>query len=566
METHNELGEQDPRPAETQTGESHPMDALLKDEAYSLETPRRGEIRVGTVARVTESDVLVDIGAKSEGVIRADEVQSLPEERRGELTVGREVTVYVLRVGGQDGMILLSIKKAEEEADWNWAEKLLETEENYEGEITGYNKGGLIIKVGNLRGFVPASQVSLSRRRRAQGSSPDQRWGKMVDEPMVAKVIEVDRRRNRLILSERAATKEAREVLKERLIEELEPGEVRTGHVISLADFGAFVDIGGADGLVHTSELSWKRVTHPSEVLKVGQEVRVKVLDLDTERNRISLSLRELEEDPWDTIARMFQEGQLIEGTITKLTNFGAFARLKETEEYEVEGLIHISELADRRIEHPSEIVEEGENLTLRIIKVDPERRRIGLSLRKVDSTEYVDLDWKRSVGEGEAPAATTPAGEWGGPEEEVVEDFDAALEAEAPAGMKADEFLEETAAAEAEASLEEPEQDVEEVEPTPPEPAVEPESPAPAEGEAEVLSEATIEGEESAELAEEVEPTPPEPAADLEPAASSEGEADVPPEETIEGEESAQAGDQDLEGAGADAPAIDDREAPVEG
>lgn len=408
-------------PSDEKETEVHPMDLLLENEAYDLETPRRGEIRTGVIARVSPNDILVDIGAKSEGVISSNEIDQLPDEMRESLEVGQEVTVYVVKSGERDGLIVLSFLRAEEESDWQKAEELLESEENYEGEIAGYNKGGLIVKLGRLRGFVPASQVSLSRRRRAQGETPDQRWGEMISEPIVVKVIEVDRRRNRLILSEREAAREARDLLKERLIEELEPGEIRTGHVISLADFGAFVDIGGADGLVHTSELSWKRVSHPRDILEVGQEVQVKVLDLDPDRKRISLSMRELEDDPWNEISSRFQEGQLVEGVVTKLTKFGAFARLAETEDYEVEGLIHISELSENRVEHPREVVHEGETLTLRIINVDAERRRIGLSLRKVDSAEFADQDWKVAMEESEVVEEP--------PEE--VEDFDAALEAE---------------------------------------------------------------------------------------------------------------------------------------
>jgi small subunit ribosomal protein S1 len=410
---------------ESVTGENgaeavHPMDLLLKSEAYDIETPRRGEIRKGVVARVSENDVLIDIGAKSEGVVPAHELDQLPQSTLDTLKEGEEVTVYVVHTGDRDGTIRLSLLKAEEEKDWEVAEKLLDSEENHEGSIDGYNKGGLIVKLGRLRGFVPASQVSLARRRRAGGETPEERWGEMVDEAIVVKVIEVDRRRNRLILSEREAAREARDMLKERLIEDLKPGEVRTGHVISLADFGAFVDIGGADGLVHTSELSWKRIDHPSEILKVGQEIKVKVLDLDLDRKRISLSLRELEDDPWDEISAEFKEGMLVEGVITKLTKFGAFARLAETPDYEVEGLIHISELSGHRIEHPREVVSEGETLTLRVINVEPERRRIGLSLRKVDSREFADSDWETALedmGEEEV--------------EEVVEDFDAELAAE---------------------------------------------------------------------------------------------------------------------------------------
>lgn len=404
-------------PPEAAAPEPQSMDAYLEGKSYGMDMPRRGEVRTGTIARIADSDILVDIGAKSEGVIPGRELEQLSAAERAELTVGQKVTVYVLQSGERDGNILLSLVRAEEEQDWLDAERLQQTQEIYEGAIAGYNKGGLIVKLGRLRGFIPASQVSLSRRRRAEGETPDKRWAKMVGEPIVARVVEVDRRRNRLILSERAAAREAREALKQRLIRDLKPGEVRTGHVISLADFGAFVDIGGADGLVHLSEISWKRLSHPSEMLKVGQKVQVKVLGVDPERKRISLSMRELEQDPWQAIASKFGEGQLVEGTITKLTKFGAFASLGGEEGYEVEGLIHISELSDRRIEHPREVVKEGDRLRMRVIKVEPERRRIGLSLKRVASAEYADLDWRMAMGEME------------GAEAEAVEDFDAALE-----------------------------------------------------------------------------------------------------------------------------------------
>jgi small subunit ribosomal protein S1 len=255
----------------------------------------------------------------------------------------------------------------------------------------------------------------------------------MVGEHIVSKVIEVDRRRNRLILSERSAAREAREALKERLISQLTPGELRSGHVISLADFGAFVDIGGADGLVHVSEISWKRVNHPRDVLKVGDEVQVKVLGVDPERNRISLSIRELQQNPWDLIREKYGEGKLVQGKITKLTKFGAFASLAGLEDYGIEGLIHISELSDRRISHPSEAVVEGDELTLRVIRVEADRRRIGLSLRRVDSADYVEQDWASAM-EGQAA-------------EPQVMDFDAELEAEAELAGLDDEVGEQPAA-----------------------------------------------------------------------------------------------------------------------
>jgi small subunit ribosomal protein S1 len=331
--------------------------------------------------------------------------------------------------------MLLSVSRAEEEQDWQEAEEYMENQEPFEGVIDGYNKGGLIVKLGRLRGFVPASQVSISRRRRSDGETPDDRWSEMVGEPIITRVIEVDQRRNRLILSERAASREARDALKERLISELQPGEVRQGTVISLADFGAFVDIGGADGLIHISEISWKRIDSPSEVLEVGQEVDVKVLSVDSERKRISLSLRDLESDPWDEIMESFKEGQLVEGTITKLTKFGAFAALKGTEEYEIEGLIHISELSDDHIEHPREVIQEGQEVAMRLINIDNERRRIGLSLKQVDSAEFTDVDWRTAMDDIEAEALEgielTPADEDSGAQDQQDEP-EATLEEEA--------------------------------------------------------------------------------------------------------------------------------------
>jgi small subunit ribosomal protein S1 len=217
---------------------------------------------------------------------------------------------------------------------------------------------------------------------------------------MQLKVIEIDRGRNRLILSERAAMREWRKQSKERLLAELQEGDVRTGEVISICDFGAFVDLGGADGLIHLSELSWRRVAHPSEVLKVGDEVEVYVLNVDRERKRIGLSLKRLEADPWSLVAERYHVGQLVEGTITKLVKFGAFARIFDED---VEGLIHVSELSEERIGHPREVVAEGDIRTLRVIRIDPDKRRIGLSLKRVASSEYLDVDWQEGYDQVES-------------------------------------------------------------------------------------------------------------------------------------------------------------------
>jgi small subunit ribosomal protein S1 len=218
----------------------------------------------------------------------------------------------------------------------------------------------------------------------------------MVGEPIMARVIEVDRQRRRLILSEKAASQESRESLKARLLEELEEGSVRTGRVTSLADFGAFVNINGADGLVHLSEISWDHIDHPKDVLKVGQEIDVKIISIDREKNRIGLSIRQLANDPWDEHIKAYQVGQLVEGKITRLTKFGAFAQIDDN----LEGLIHISELSERRVEHPKEVLTVEDVVTLRVIKIDTNRRRIGLSLRKVESLKYSEMDWEMALAE----------------------------------------------------------------------------------------------------------------------------------------------------------------------
>lgn len=374
------------------------MEALLQEKGEMLlDFPQAGEIRTGVIASKSASQILVSVGAKSEGVITGKELEAIPPEERESLQVGQQISVYVVSADDANGTILLSYTRAQEQRSWDAVERMLEAGEVYESKIEGYNKGGLIVPVHGLRGFVPASQIGLSRRMQMSGENVEQRYASMIGEPVTVRVIEVDRHRRRLILSERAASSETRQSLKERVIEELHEGEVRTGRVSSLADFGAFVNIGGADGLVHLSEISWDRVQHPSEVLEVGQEVRVKVISIDRERKRIGLSIRALQEDPWRKKVEKFKVGQLVEGVITRLTKFGAFARL----EGDLEGLIHISEISDTRIEHPKEKLHEGDVVTLRIIRIDPEQRRIGLSLRKVDSGAYKDLDLKQIDLEG---------------------------------------------------------------------------------------------------------------------------------------------------------------------
>jgi len=406
MEQNDAVNGQGEEPEEEQVVESlsesesqaelHSMESLLEEEGLGLELPKSGEIRTGIIASVGENEILVSVGSKSEGVISGRELEHISDDEKEALEVGAEITVYVVTPEDANGNVVLSYSRARELQDWEQAETLLANSDPLDSEIIGYNKGGLLVPLGRLRGFVPASQISLVRRSASTGDTPDQRWGKMVGEEITVRVIEVDRERRRLILSERAALQETRESLKDRLLEEIHEGDVRQGRVTSVADFGAFVNIDGADGLVHLSEISWERIQHPSEVLEVGDDVEVKVISIDHDRKRIGLSLRQLQDDPWLKNVEHLREGQLIEGTVTHITKFGAFARLDEN----LEGLIHVSELSEQRINHPKEVVNEGDVVTLRVIKIEPERRRIGLSLRKVDSPAYQDLDWKIALAE----------------------------------------------------------------------------------------------------------------------------------------------------------------------
>lgn len=431
----------------TEQPEMPSMGDLLDQSEIELEIPQPGEIREGTIVHVGEDEILVSIGAKSEGVILGRELDRIPEEEREkELVEGNRIPVYVVKPEDQNGNVLLSYVRAREEKDWAWVESLLSSNDEVDAKISGYNKGGLIVPMGTLRGFVPASQVSATRRGTRETDPGDQRWSKMVGEPIRVRVIEVDRTRRRLILSERAALKETREALKERLLDELNEGEIRTGRVTSLADFGAFVNIDGADGLVHLSEISWDRIDHPSEVLQVGQQVEVKVISVDRDRRRIGLSIRQLLEDPWVRKAKALRVGQLVEGIVTHLTKFGAFAKINDDDD--LEGLIHISELSEQRIGHPKEVVHEGDRLTLRIIKVDTDRRRIGLSLRKVDSAAYADLDWKMELAEEVDDIDYDEVGEEDEEEAGVVQEVEDLFEEELAAGDTAAVVVAETEAA----------------------------------------------------------------------------------------------------------------------
>lgn len=369
-------------------GAEHPMSFFLNDD-YFPELPQPGEIREGQVVANRSFEVLIDIGAKSEGIIPGEELESMDSDTRELLTVGNSIPVYIVNPEDQNGNIILSYSKAVEEEDWLKAQELLDNQEVYKGNIIGYNRGGVLMMFGQVRGFIPASQ--LSNHRRTKEKSGDEGLQKLVGQTVTVKVIEVDRSRNRLILSEKAAMKEIKATQRQELLGDLEEGEIRDGRIVNLADFGAFVDIGGIEGLVHLSELSWKRVNHPADLVEVGDEVQVFILSVDEERGRVALSLKRLEPDPWTKVDELYKEGELVEVTITKLTKYGAFARLDD--DYSLEGLIHISELSNDHVDLPQEIIETGQVVSARIIRVDSDRRQLGLSLKQVASADYLEND-----------------------------------------------------------------------------------------------------------------------------------------------------------------------------
>ena len=369
---------------------------------------RRGQVIKGTIARTTPNEIFVNLGEDREGIVTKREVELMSARMLEQMQEGSEVHVYVVNPSNVNGKTLLSINHAQEEMDWRKAEAYIESKDVYDGKIGGYNKGGLIVRFGRLRGFVPQSQISDKRMLDIDGETPEERFSGMVNKQISVKVMEVDRSRNRLILSERAAMREVRQRRKESLITELEVGEIRDGRVVSLENFGAFVDIGGAEGLVHITELSWQHVTHPKQVLEVGQELDVKVISIDEAKNRIGLSIKQLQSDPWDELATRFGTGALIRGEVTKLTKFGAFAKVLDLQA--VEGLIHISELSDDRVEHPRDVVKRSDKLTLRVVKIDVKNRRLGLSLRRVNSAEFLDEDLKRAYRELEAREDEAPS------------------------------------------------------------------------------------------------------------------------------------------------------------
>jgi small subunit ribosomal protein S1 len=433
-----------------------PDGELVPDYESTFPEINEGEVVHGTVVRVDKDEVLVDIGYKSEGVIPVAELSIRRSVNPAdEVSLGDEVDALVLTKEDAEGRLILSKKRARFELAWKNIERAAESGDPVDGRVIEVVKGGLILDLG-VRGFLPASLVDI---RRVQDLD------EFLGQELKCKVIELNRSRNNVVLSRRAVLEEERKEQRQQILDKLQPGDVVEGQISNIVDFGAFVDLDGMDGLIHISELSWSHVNHPSEVLEIGQTVQVKVLDIDRDRQRISLGLKQTQNDPWQQVLDKYGEGDVVEGRVTKVVTFGAFVEILPG----VEGLVHISELAAHHVENPREVVSQGQAVNVKIIEIDGERRRLSLSLKRIedddpvqpraDGGESVHLTPQLDLPEepaDEEPAVEAPADEE--PTDEAPADEEPADEApDAAPALEADAAAEEPAAEATPPTAEEP-------------------------------------------------------------------------------------------------------------
>ena len=359
-----------------------------------------GDLVTGEVVKIEHDEVLLDIGYKSEGVIPARELSIRKDVNPADIVkLGDTIEALVLQKEDKEGRLILSKRRAEYERAWNRVEEKFNKGENVEGEVIEVVKGGLILDIG-LRGFLPASLVDIRRVKDLNAY-----LGTRIE----ARVIEMDRNRNNVVLSRRVVLEEERKAERSEILSKLQPGMRLKGTVSSIVDFGAFVDLGGIDGLIHISELSWNHVNHPFDVVKVGQEVEVQVLDVDLNRERISLGLKQTQEDPWRSLVKKYPVGAIVEGTVTKLVTFGAFVDLGDG----IEGLVHISEMAKQHVDAPSQVCKVGDKVQVKVMEIDLDRRRISLSMKAAAETLGVEVEVKPlDKPEGEEAPAEAPAAE----------------------------------------------------------------------------------------------------------------------------------------------------------
>jgi len=400
---------------------------IVPNYAATMVSFEEGDVVKGKVVRIDNDEVLVDIGYKAEGVIPSNELSIRKSvDPHDEVELEEEVDALVLTKEDAEGRLILSKKRARFEKAWRRIEVAADSGEPVEGSVIEVVKGGLILDLG-VRGFLPASLVDIRRVHNL-----DEFTGQTLE----CKVIELNRSRNNVVLSRRAVLEEERKEVREQILGRLEPGQVVEGKISNIVDFGAFVDLDGIDGLIHISELSWSHVNHPSEVVAIGDTVRIKVLDIDRDRQRISLGLKQTQEDPWQRVISTHRSGDVLEGTVTKVVAFGAFVEILPG----VEGLVHISELADHHVENPSEVVEPGSKLNVKILEIDEERRRLSLSIKRVEGQNMA------MAGLGEQIAQA-----------EGTQDEGDEVPADPPTGAMADAFADATSAAEGVTAEEQP-------------------------------------------------------------------------------------------------------------
>jgi small subunit ribosomal protein S1 len=497
-----------------------------------------GDVVTGKVVRIDNDEVLVDIGYKSEGVIPSQELSIRKSvDPHDEVEMGEEVDALVLTKEDQDGRLILSKKKARFEKAWRRIEAAVESGESVIGQVIEVVKGGLIVDLG-VRGFLPASLVDIRRVPNLD---------EYLHTDIECKVIELNRSRNNVVLSRRAVLEEERKEVRQQILDRLQPGLVVEGQISNIVDFGAFVDLDGIDGLIHISELSWSHVNHPSEILSIGDTVQVKVLDIDRDRQRISLGLKQTQEDPWQRVVDTYRVGDELEGKVTKVVTFGAFVEILDG----VEGLVHISELAQHHVENPREIIQPGDDVRVKILEIDSERRRLSLSIKRVEDQilpSALRAEEASAAGLDDVPELGLSEDVFAGDDAASV--ADAIPEAEAEAAFAA----EPEAPAEPEAEIAAPAEPVAEV-------AAEPEAPAEPEAEAAAEPEVAAEPEAPAEPEAEVaaEPEAAEPQAAAEPVAVPEAPAE--PEVAAEPEAAAEPEPEAAEAAAEPepAPAADD-------
>lgn len=346
---------------------------------YDYDVPKQGDIRTGILLEVNDSGALVDIGLKHDGIVPRQDIERLEDNILAALKPGQEVTTRVIKAQDQENSLLLSLAYIQEAKDWERAQELWQNEEIEQGQVSGYNRGGLLVKFGSLTGFVPISH--LWERNVAQHPHKLKQY---LGQELSFKIIEANSTTNRLVISQRLAEQQSREQKREVLLDKFEEGQTQPGIVTHLCDFGAFVDLGNIDGLIHISELAWRRLKRPDEVVQVGDEVEVYILKVDRQRKRIGLSLKRLQPNPWELVEGVYHADQLVEGVVTNVVDFGAFVAL----DIGIEGLLHVREIADPAPDDPREFIGRGDHLLLRILRIEPHRQRLELSLKAVSTEE----------------------------------------------------------------------------------------------------------------------------------------------------------------------------------